>query len=196
MMQTVLPGAAFKFGSLVSAAVLLAGCSMGGNMFGGGTSNTQLQNASQSQAEIAAAAPNALPAIATECPPIKVRTGGETLFSYGRGRVGNPRDLNYQAVIEEQSRNCVVSNGRITVNMGVRGRVLLGPAGNQTSANLPIRFAVESDGVAVFSEKYEKSVAIDPALQAGSFEQVVSNVAIPYVGGESITIWVGFDTRG
>ena len=71
--------------------------------------------------------------------------GGEAMFYYGNGRVGDPQALQYQGVIDETSRNCVVSNGQITVNMGVTGRVLLGPAGSQSTINAPIRFAVERD---------------------------------------------------
>ncbi len=62
--------------------------------------------------------------------------GGEALFYYGKGKVGNARDLNYQAVIDKQSRNCVVSNGLITVKMGVVGRVLLGPSGQPDRASI------------------------------------------------------------
>lgn len=181
----------------LATAALLAGCSMGG-LFGGGNSaqNQQLQNATPSPAAVAQAQTNALPAIATECPPIRVRAGTEAMFYYGGGRVGDPKALQYQGVIDESSRNCVVSNGLITVNMGVVGRVLLGPAGNQTSVNAPLRFAVERDGQAVFSEKYTLSVAITPPDRSAEFVKVIENVAIPYLGGETITIWVGFDTRG
>src|SRR4249920_3820357 len=98
---------------VATAGTLLAGCSMGG-LFGGGSAPSpatqQLANATASPAEIAAMSP-ALPAIATQCPPIKVRPGAEALFFYGKGQVGNARDLQYQAVIDKQSRNCVVSNG-------------------------------------------------------------------------------------
>jgi len=180
----------------VAAAVLLAGCSMG-SMFGGGDAaqNQQLQNATATPAAVAQAQTSALPAIATECPPIRVRPGSEAMFYYGGGRTGDAKSLQYQGVIDETSRNCVVSNGLITVNMGVVGRVLLGPAGSQTSVNAPIRFAVERDGQAVFSEKYTLPVAITGSRSA-KFVKVIENVAIPYLGGEEITIWVGFDTRG
>ncbi|ODT69074.1 MAG: hypothetical protein ABS75_18055 [Pelagibacterium sp. SCN 63-23] len=178
-------------------AMLLAGCSMGG-MFGGNSpsGNANLQNATATPQAVAQAQTNALPVIATECPAIKVRLGGEAMYYYGGGRVGDAQSLQYQGVIDETSRNCVVSNGQITVNMGVTGRVLLGPAGKQTSVNAPIRFAVERDGQAIFSEKYTVPVAITPPAQMSEFVKVVENVTIPYLGGESITIWVGFDTRG
>lgn len=180
-----------------ATATLLAACSMG-SMFGGGNSaqNQQLQNATPTPAAVAQAQTNALPAIATECPQIRVRPGGEAMFYYGNGRTGDPKALQYQGVIDESSRNCVVSNGLITVNMGVVGRVLLGPAGKQTSVNAPIRFAVERDGQAVFSEKYTLPVAVSPTERSAEFVKVLENVAIPYLGGEDITIWVGFDTRG
>jgi hypothetical protein len=178
-------------------ATLLAGCSMG-SMFGGGStaSSANLQNATATPAAVAQAQTNALPAIATQCPPIKVRLGGEAMFYYGGGRTGDPKALQYQGVIDETTRNCVVSNGLITVNMGVSGRVLLGPAGSQSSVNAPIRFAVERDGQAIFSEKYTIPVAVTPPAQSAEFVKVVENVAVPYLGGETITIWVGFDTRG
>lgn len=179
-----------------TAAVVLAGCSMGGLFGGGNATQTQtLQNATATPAAVAQAQSNALPAIATQCPPIRVRAGSEAMFYYGGGRVGDARSLQYQGVIDESSRNCVVSNGLITVNMGVVGRVLLGPQGNQTSVNAPLRFAVERDGQAVFSEKYTVPVAITPPARSAEFVKVIENVAIPYLGGEEITIWVGFDTR-
>jgi hypothetical protein len=167
-----------------------------GGMFGSTTpsANTQaLQNATASPAEIAAQSP-ALPAIATECPPIKVRPGAEAIYYYGKGKIGNPNDLQYQAVIDKQSRNCVVSANQITIKMGVIGRLLLGPAGNQTSVDLPLRFAVESNGTALFTEKYDVPVALAPPAQAGDFVKVVDNLVIPYLGGEDIVIWVGFDS--
>jgi hypothetical protein len=37
---------------------------------------------------------------------------------------------------------------------------------------------------------------VTPPAQTTEFVKVVENVTIPYLGGESITIWVGFDTRG
>lgn len=188
---------ALKLTSAFATAAVLAGCSMGGLFGGGNASQAQtLQNAQPTQAALAQAQTNALPAIATECPPIRVRAGSEAMFYYGGGRVGDARSLQYQGVIDESSRNCVVSNGLITVNMGVVGRVLLGPQGNQTSVNAPIRFAVERDGQAVFSEKYTIPVAITPPARSGEFVKVIENVAIPYLGGEEITIWVGFDTKG
>jgi hypothetical protein len=179
-------------------ALALSACSMG-NMFApapGDGGAARYANASATPAELSAAQSAALPAIATECPPIKVREGGEALFKYANNSKPSPRELNWQAVIDKQSRNCIVSNGKINVKMGVVGRVLLGPAGNIQSADLPVRFAIERDGTAVFSEKYQIPVQIAGGAQYADFVKVVENVEIPYLGGETITIWVGFDPRG
>lgn len=185
-----------RFGAMAGAALLLSACSMG-NMFGsaGPTATSAAQTANPTAQELSAAATAALPAIATECPPIKVRPGGESLFYYGKGKAGNPHDLNYQAVLDKQSRNCVASNGLITMKMGAVGRVLLGPSGSQGKVDVPIRFTVERDGATLYSEKYQIPTQIDPSTQSGEFVKVVENVAIPYTGGEQITIWVGFDSK-
>lgn len=175
-------------------AVALSACSMG-NMFAPASAGpSPMATANPTQAELQTGTSNALPAIATECPPIKVKAGGEALFYYGKGKVGNPKDLNYQAIIDKQSRNCVVSNGLITVKMGMVGRLLLGPSGNQTNVNVPVRFTVERDGVAMFSEKYEIPVTITPPNQSEEFVKVVENIAVPYTGGEQIIFYVGFDS--
>jgi hypothetical protein len=188
------PARALRFSAMAASALLLSACSMASMMGQPGPSATSAaQTANPTAQELSAAATGALPAIATECPPIKVRPGGEALFFYGKGKVGDPHALNYQAVMDKQSRNCIASNGLITVKMGVVGRVLLGPSGSQSKVDVPIRFAVERDGATLYSEKYEIPTQIDASTQSGEFVKVVENVAIPYTGGENITIWVGFD---
>jgi hypothetical protein len=181
-----------RFVTMGVLAVGLSGCAM--DMFGGGPDNPNVANASASPAQIAQGQASALPAIATECPPIKVRPGADALFYYGGGKTNDPEALHYQAEFEKETRNCVVSNGLITVKMGVVGRVLLGPAGKETSVKVPLRFAVERNGAAVFSEKYSIPVQIPPPAQSAEFVKVIDNVAIPYLGGEDIVIWVGFDS--
>jgi len=190
--RTIAGGAGLRIIAVGVLALGLSGCGL--DMFGSGSSDTTQANASATPAQIAQGQASALPAIATECPPIKVRPGAEALFFYGNGKPGNAGDLHYQADFEKETRNCVVSNGLITVKMGVIGRVLLGPSGKETSVNVPLRFTVERNGAAVFSEKYAVPVAITPPAQSAEFVKVVDNVAIPYLGGEDIVIWVGFDS--
>lgn len=192
---------AIKFAKLTALALIigaLGACSTS-SLFGGDeankANNVALANASIDQTALAQTTTSALPAIATQCPPIRVKAGGEALFSYANNNIGDARALRYQAMIDNQSRNCIVSNGLITVKMGVVGRVLLGPVGTTKNISLPLRFVVERDDVPVFSQKYDIPISITPPNQSEEFIKVVENVAIPYIGGENIVIWVGFDTK-
>ena len=193
-------GIALKTTAGVAFAIALSACSMGSLMGGGSSSGTtgstgSLANSSTPQEQIDLAALATAPAIATECPPIKVRAGGEAIYSYDKNKTGDARALQFQAVIDKQSRACTASNGLITVDMGVVGRVLLGPSGEYKDYTIPVRFAVERDDLAVFSQKYDIPVTMAQGEQSADFVKVVDNVAIPFVGGENIVIWVGFDTR-
>ena len=171
-------------------AVLLAGCSMG-SMFGG-SDDASYADLNASQSQLAQAASGAMPAIATECPPIRIRDGAEFYRSYAGNRTSDASALRYQGVLDRVSRNCVVSNGLITVDMGAVGRVIVGPSGGDGNITVPLRFAVQRDGLAVFSQRYDIPVAASTS-SANEFSHTVEKVAIPYVGGETITIWVGFD---
>lgn len=187
-----------KLATVAMVATALSGCGMG-SLWGGGTSGettgstASIANSSATQSEINTAGESALPAIATECPPIKVRSGAGSFASYAGSSKTDPNALKYQAVIDKQSRNCIVSNGLISVNMGVVGRVVMGPAGNQKEVTVPVRFAVQRDGMAVFSQRYDIPVGV-PNGDSAEFVKVIDDVDIPYLGGEDITIWVGFDT--
>ena len=174
---------------VVGSALALSACSMG-SLFGG-SSDASYADVSASAAQIAQAAPG-VPAIATECPPIRVREGAGTYRIFTGNRTSDPSALRYQGVIEQYTRNCVVSNGLITVQMGASGRIITGPSVSEGSITVPLRFAVERDGVAVFSQQYSVPATLTPG-GANVFSQTVENVQIPYTGGESITIWVGFD---
>jgi len=182
-----------RLAGIAATAAALTACSMG-SMFGGGQDSLQLANANATPAQIAQGQANALPSIATKCPPVKITPGAEALFYYGGGKPGNPDSLHYQAEFDQETRNCVVSNGQIAVKMGVSGRVLLGPAGKETSVKVPLKVTVDRNGMAVFSENYAVPVAITPPAQSAEFVKVVDNIAIPYLNGDDITIWVGFNS--
>lgn len=176
----------------IAALALLVGACSSGAMFGG-SDDASFANVNASQAQIDQAASAAIPAIASECPPIRIRPGTEFYRDYAGNRRSDPNALRYQGVLDRATRNCIVSNGLITVNMGAAGRVILGPSGSEANINVPLRFAVERDGMVVFSERFAIPVAAT-RTDVNEFAHTVEGVAIPYVGGEPITIWVGFDT--
>lgn len=171
-------------------AVVLSGCTMG-SIFGG-SDDANYANVTPSQAQIAQAASVAAPAIASDCPVIRIRPGADTYRSYAENRITDPSALRYQAVIDTVSRDCVAASGQVRLTMDAAGRIIPGPFGSGTATTVPVRFSVHRDGLIVFSERY------DVPVQAGTsstrqFSYSVDNVAIPFVGGETITLWVGFD---
>lgn len=180
-----------KLAGASALALTLAACSMG-SMFGGGD-DARYADVTASPTQVAQGANGAMPAIASECPPIRIRENAGTHRVFTGNRTSDPSALRYQGVIDRISRNCVVSNGLITVRMGAVGRVILGPAGQASTVSVPLRFAVERDGLAVFSQKYDVSVSAQNS-SANEFSHTVEGIAVPYVGGETITIWVGFDS--
>ncbi len=182
-----------RFAGVAVMTLALAGCSSMGNMFGA-SDDASYADVNASQSEVAQAAQGVMPAIATQCPPIEIRAGAEYTRSFAGNRTSDPSALRYQGVIDRVSRNCVVSNGVITVSMGAVGRVILGPSGAEGNITVPVRFAVQRDDMLVFSERYDITVSATRS-SANEFSKTLENVAIPYVGGESINIYVGFDSR-
>lgn len=184
-----------SFALATGLMMFLSGCA-GLSFFQFGSEADQSLAQSQApQTEIEQATPtNALPVLATECPVVKIRQNAE---SYQLFADNNRTDsgLQYQAVLTEHSRNCLVSDGQIAVKIGMVGRLLTGPSGGPATVSVPLRVAVERDGLAVFSEKYVLPVTIQEGEQSQDFIKVVDRVSIPYIGGEDITIWVGFDPR-
>ena len=85
----------------------------------------------------------------------------------------------------------------ITVDMGVVGRVLLGPAGEDKEYTIPVRFAVERDDLAVSRRNTIcRSTVKQRRTRARNSSRSSIMSQIPFVGGENIVIWVGFDTQG
>src|ERR1700709_2371236 len=105
MTNELVAGAAFggRLAGIGAGALLLSACSMGWLCGGGSGDNPQIVNSSASAADVAQAQANALPAIATECPPIKVRPGAEALFSYGGARSGSRQSLHHQLDLQKQA---------------------------------------------------------------------------------------------
>src|SRR5262245_52347273 len=55
-------------------------------------------------------------------------------------------DLRYQFSFAETARECRVEDGRMSIKVGVQGRILLGPLGTPGSVDIPLRYAVVKEG--------------------------------------------------
>ena len=124
----------FKLAGAAALAVALSACTMG-SMFGG-NEDAQLAGVTATPAQVAQGASSAIPAIATECPPIRVREGAGSYRVFAGNRTSDPQALRHQGVIDA-SRTLHVANGLITVRMGRWARHPR-PAG-QGTVTVPLR---------------------------------------------------------
>jgi hypothetical protein len=190
---------------LAVAGAVLSGCG-GGSMFGAssedsspsiGSRFSQLFG-SKSQA-VGEAAP---PAVDNElgCPPVSIRAGASTyaVAAPGKQPVGN--DLRYQATITRTARDCTRTGDQITARIGIQGRVIVGPAGNPPTVEIPLRVAVVQGGVnekTIATKVYRTTVAM---TEAGNvpFSLVAEDMVYPVppgAVGDSYIFYLGFDPQ-
>ena len=79
-----------------------------------------------------------------DCPFIDIRQGAATLTIPPPPPDGGNEamELRYQGTFVRAARECKVVNGQMVMNIGVQGRVIVGPAGGPGQVEVPLRFAV------------------------------------------------------
>lgn len=142
------------------SSVFLAGCG-GGAMFGGGSTggssspsfgdrfsqlfggkSTEVGGTQSAQATTAGGGDSEL-----TCPMVSIRPGAATYAVGAQGKPGVGNDLSYQATITRTARSCDLTNGQVSVKIGIQGRVIVGPAGAPETVQVPLRVAVVQEGV-------------------------------------------------
>lgn len=135
------------------------------------------------------------------CPEITVRPGAATLVLNNKGSAGEPTamDLRYQGTLVRFARDCKSAGGVMTMNIGIEGRVIVGPAGGPGQVEVPVRLAVVQEGPnpkTVLSKLARISVTVggDGAVD---FTHVDPDVAFPLprplAALEQYVVYVGFD---
>jgi hypothetical protein len=81
-----------------------------------------------------------------ECPGVDIRPGASTLNIAVKTDGATGSDLRYQLSVGQTARECRVQDGRMSVRVGVQGRILLGPMGSPGSIDIPLRYAVVREG--------------------------------------------------
>jgi hypothetical protein len=191
--------------ALAVAGILLSGCG-GGSMFGGSSSDPSpsigdrfgqlFGSKSQAVGERApAAVDNEL-----ECPPVSIRAGASTFAVGAPGKPASGNDLRYQATITRTARDCTASGGQIVARIGIQGRVIVGPAGNPPSVEIPLRVAVVQGGInekTIATKVYRTTVSLTEASSV-PFSLVAEDLAYPVppgATGDSYIFYIGFDPQ-
>ncbi|HEX7563011.1 MAG TPA: hypothetical protein VF396_07115 [Bradyrhizobium sp.] len=134
------------------------------------------------------------------CPPVSIRAGASTyaVAAPGKQPIGN--DLRYQATITRTARDCTLTGDHITARIGIQGRVIVGPAGNPPTVEIPLRVAVVQGGVqerTIATKVYRTTVAMN---ETGSvpFSLVAEDMVYPVppgAVGDSYIFYIGFDPQ-
>jgi hypothetical protein len=136
------------------------------------------------------------------CPSITIRAGASTYAVGLPGKPASGADLRYQAVIGETARECDYSTEtrQVSVRIGVRGRVIVGPAGAPPSVEVPLRVAVVEDGVSpktIATKAYTVPVTLS-GDDGGAYSFVADDIAYPApqgAAGDRYVFYIGFDPQ-
>ena len=111
------------------------------------------------------------------CPPVDVADDGAAY------RVGGPDNasVRYQFNIGATARQCDPAGpGQAALKIGVKGEVVIGPAGSAGTYSVPLKVVVtnEADKKEVFSKTYKVEATTD-GVAAGAFRLVTEPILVP-----------------
>jgi hypothetical protein len=123
--------------------------------------------------------PKVLPVASQDinCPEVTIADAGAAL------RVGGPDNpsVRYQFNIGDTARECDPAGpSQAALKIGVKGAVVIGPAGSPGTFNAPLRITVtrDSDKTDVFSQTYRVEASTD-GVTAGAFRVVTDPIMLP-----------------
>lgn len=190
----------------VCALSLLTGCGLssltsgiGGGMFGGSGSKSEVKSVTEEQMLSAAKADSTMGVggdIAGGCPRFQVWPRDHHLTIYEAGRVGDGLAVMHKGEITKTARECQLEPGRVTVKYGFSGRVLLGPKGRSGLVTLPVTIFVtdaKREKIATDRATVEVSVTVDKPIGYFSTVRTVSFKVPEGARPGEFEVFVGFD---
>ncbi len=136
------------------------------------------------------------------CPSVAIRSGASTYAVGVPGKPASGTDLRYQATIRETARECDYNTDthQIAIKVGIRGRVIVGPAGAPPTVEVPLRVAVVEDGISsktIATNAYTITVNLS-GDEGGAYSFVsddISYPAPPIAAADRYVFYVGFDPQ-
>lgn len=127
------------------------------------------------------------------CPNVTLRDGTAFFNSYAKGGQDDPAKLTYQSAITDATRNCTRTDTTMSINVGVAGKVVTGPAGGPGTVNMPIRIAVIRGEEVLYSQLHKNAVQVTDPSMATQWVFTVPNITIPKPTARDVQIFVGYD---
>jgi hypothetical protein len=125
------------------------------------------------------------------CPNVILREGTAFFAAYAKGGQDDPTKLMYQASITDVTRSCSRSNGQLTLNIGVAGKVVPGPAAKPGAISMPIRIVVLRGEEILYSNLFKHEATVGAAASQWLFNE--PNVSFPDPPEQNIRVFAGFD---
>ena len=164
----------------------LAGCSTVDSFFAHRDPNSEALNLGANPRQTAGQPatnpsdkPKVLPVASQDinCPEVTIADAGAAL------RVGGPDNpsVRYQFNIGDTARECDPAGpSQAALKIGVKGAVVIGPAGSPGTFNAPLKITVtrDSDKTDVFSQTYRVEASTD-GVTAGAFRVVTDPIMLP-----------------
>ncbi len=128
------------------------------------------------------------------CPSVDVALDGA---AYRVGGADNT-SVRYQFNIGDTARECDPAGpGQATIKVGVKGEVVIGPAGSPGTYSVPLKIVVarQGDSKPVYSKTFKVEAATD-GIAAGAFRLVTEPILVPMPTlqlADLYTISVGFE---
>ena len=189
----------------IAALDLLAGCSSVESFLPHGDPNAVAiaQGANPPRTAQPAANPSEkliqrpVASIDINCPPVDVAPDGAAY------RVGGPENasVRYQFNIGDTARQCDPAGpGQASVKIGVKGEVVIGPAGSAGTYGVPLKIVItnETEKKPVFSKTYKVEATTD-GVTAGAFQFVTEPILVPMPTlqlADLYSVTVGFEGSG
>ncbi len=127
------------------------------------------------------------------CPALSILGDTNIYQSYeGRG-TGNANLLKHQATITQTARECTTLGAEMYIKVGIAGRVLAGPKGENSKAVLPLRIVVKQLDEVLYTRLHKIPVKLTPPDRSALFAKVDEAIAIPTPAERNVQILVGFD---
>jgi hypothetical protein len=153
--------------------------------------------------ESLAAAPTASQAsIDFDCPTVDYRQGAATLSVNDSKAENQALSLKYQASFVRTARECDVHGDMVTIKVGVRGRVVVGPAGGPGTVIIPLRYALVREGIepkVLWTKLFTIPVAVTNVQLNVPFTHVEEEMTVPVPPAAELpayVVYIGFDPEG
>jgi hypothetical protein len=128
-----------------------------------------------------------------DCPEIRVPSGESSLRIGGDGSVS----VRHQFDVGQVARECGRAGKDLTIKVGVKGRLLLGPAGSPGSYSAPLRIAIrQQQGEKILASKvFTVGATIAPGTSGADFIVVTDPFVVPFTtehAADDYEVVVGF----